>query len=390
MHHDHRYSEQMADRQQRVPWVDVLKGITILFVVLGHTPGLALLPEKTFNVIFSFHIPLFFFISGYLFNPDIAGIDLFKKRFNTLLKPYLFTLFFVCLAYIIIKHRPSPLWYLFWVLYGNGPNLPKVMLHLWFLPNLFITTLLTWCIFHYVKPIKVSIYARIFLIAAFLTIGVLGIKCFWDLEIPLSVTNFFMSNGNQFFIQGLLDNPAYPKVAHLPTEPFMLKGLPWSLDIILISTAFFMSGNIIRRNALENLFHKGGIAIFLLLLFAVIHYLYNATIDMNLRRYDNLLICTVLACSAIYVCFYISCAITRTHHKAVNIIKYIGRYSLIIFIFHSIIQSAAYAVISVILPAPLRVIAIVPAFAAAVCLPLLLNWALFERFRFFRYWYYAK
>ena len=380
----------MNDQQHRAAWVDVLKGISMLFVVMGHNPGLALLPDKAFNVIYSFHIPLFFFISGYLFNPNSAGFDLLKKRFNTLIKPYLFTLFFVCLAYIFFKPGPSPLWYLFWVIYGNGPNLPKVMLHLWFLPNLFLTTLLTWCIFRYAKLSKVPFFAQILLIAVLLILGVYSIKCFWELNIPLSVTNFFINDGNQFFIQGLLDNPAYPKGAHSQPEQFMLMGLPWSADIVLISTAFFMSGHFIRRNALEILFHKGGIAVFLLMLFAVIHYLCNATIDMNLRRYDHLLICTVLACSAIYVCFYISCALTKSHYKAVNIVQYIGRYSLIIFIFHSIIQSTAYFMIAAMLPVPLRAIAILPAFAFGVCLPLLLNWALLERFRFFRYWYYAK
>lgn len=42
--------------------IDVLKGIAILLVVLGH---IAAAPKLT-SVIYSFHMPLFIFISGYL------------------------------------------------------------------------------------------------------------------------------------------------------------------------------------------------------------------------------------------------------------------------------------------------------------------------------------
>ncbi len=50
--------------EKRIEWIDVLKGIGIILVILGHTHVLF----RTY--IFSFHMPLFFFISGYLFTID--------------------------------------------------------------------------------------------------------------------------------------------------------------------------------------------------------------------------------------------------------------------------------------------------------------------------------
>lgn len=69
--------------------LDIAKGIGILLVFLGHSVwagGLA------FGTIFSFHMPLFFFISGMLFKPDqyVHICDILKKVFMALIVPYAF------------------------------------------------------------------------------------------------------------------------------------------------------------------------------------------------------------------------------------------------------------------------------------------------------------
>jgi len=47
----------------RLSFIDAAKGIGILLVVLGHSPGLPLFGVV---LIYSFHMPLFFFISGFV------------------------------------------------------------------------------------------------------------------------------------------------------------------------------------------------------------------------------------------------------------------------------------------------------------------------------------
>lgn len=44
----------------RENWVDIAKGIGIILVVMGH----ANCPEIPHGIIYSFHMPLFFFLSG--------------------------------------------------------------------------------------------------------------------------------------------------------------------------------------------------------------------------------------------------------------------------------------------------------------------------------------
>lgn len=65
-------------------WIDIYKGIGVSLVVLGHINANVRL--QTF--IFVFHMPLFFFISGYLFKPQAGLRDYAKKKILHLIVPY--------------------------------------------------------------------------------------------------------------------------------------------------------------------------------------------------------------------------------------------------------------------------------------------------------------
>jgi fucose 4-O-acetylase-like acetyltransferase len=72
--------------KQRIDWTDIAKGLGILAVILGHCH----LPEEVWNSIYSWHMPIFFVISGYFYRIQPFEI-LIKKKFNSLLKPYFYT-----------------------------------------------------------------------------------------------------------------------------------------------------------------------------------------------------------------------------------------------------------------------------------------------------------
>lgn len=72
-------------QSSRLTALNSLRGFGILLVVLGHTSqsvGLV-------HWIFSFHMPLFFIISGMLFH-ERQFLDSVKKKAVSLLVPYLF------------------------------------------------------------------------------------------------------------------------------------------------------------------------------------------------------------------------------------------------------------------------------------------------------------
>ena len=83
---------------KRNPVFDIMKGITILLVILGHETWLPELPK---NAIFAFHMPLFFLVSGYFFKQFNL-----QKDIKRLIVPYLFT-GLLLLFFHLLRNVPS-------------------------------------------------------------------------------------------------------------------------------------------------------------------------------------------------------------------------------------------------------------------------------------------
>ena len=68
---------------KRVKFIDVAKGISILCIILGH------LNEPGINrVVFTFHVPIFYFITGYFLNGSTPLRPFLRRKAQTLLVPY--------------------------------------------------------------------------------------------------------------------------------------------------------------------------------------------------------------------------------------------------------------------------------------------------------------
>ena len=91
----------MNSSKKRVPIFDVIRGIGIILVVLSHTTN-ALGKDTTRMVIFAFHMPLFFILSGVLSKyPNLCFRDYVKKNIYRYLIPYIFiSIFDIILATI--------------------------------------------------------------------------------------------------------------------------------------------------------------------------------------------------------------------------------------------------------------------------------------------------
>ena len=72
--------------------IDTTKAYGIVLVVIGHAPGI---PELLISLIYSFHMPLFFFISGYLLSSNRLRLE----SWNGWLWRSGKTLFLPCLLY---------------------------------------------------------------------------------------------------------------------------------------------------------------------------------------------------------------------------------------------------------------------------------------------------
>ena len=86
----------------RLLWIDIAKIIGIYLMIIGHQN---LLDENTTRVIFSFHMPFFFCISG-MFWRQTPFIDTLIKTYKTLIVQFLLHLFFhVYYVLLLVQER---------------------------------------------------------------------------------------------------------------------------------------------------------------------------------------------------------------------------------------------------------------------------------------------
>ncbi len=207
---------------KRIGYLDIARGIGILLVVLGHNDFEAFSPFGQ-QFIYSFHMPLFFFLSGYFINTSIPFLDYFKKRFNSVLKPYLFTIFLIYFALVSFEKISfqTAIGRIIKSLYGSGYYIDWVQL--WFLPHLFVVSLYAFIFITLVSKLQ-NRWVTWGVLLATLAISIPFLHAFY----PFSISVF--------------------------GKKYQLYGLPFSLDVIFLSGFFFIMGNEARQVTTEKTF----------------------------------------------------------------------------------------------------------------------------------------
>ena len=73
----------LVEAKNRIDWIDMAKGYGMLAVIIAH---ICVGPLHTW--IYTFHMPLFFFLSGYVFSNKEAFNIFIKKKAKALIVPY--------------------------------------------------------------------------------------------------------------------------------------------------------------------------------------------------------------------------------------------------------------------------------------------------------------
>lgn len=191
--------------KKRISTFDVAKGIAIIAVLLGHTRGI---PDPLLRFCFSFHLPVFYLVSGYFSHKDEKLDAAFvRKQAKATLLPYAIT----CLLIILASGLRDALFHpddlmphtIQWVvdaLYGAGgvipvaPSFVRGIGAIWFLLALF--------------------WARIFLAAA-------------------NRTNYPSLVAIALFVVGTI------------TRSFIW--LPWSIQAGMVATLYLYVGQLLRE-----------------------------------------------------------------------------------------------------------------------------------------------
>lgn len=156
---------------QRIAWIDTAKGIAILLVIVMQTIGVYTSTmnigsdtytfwHKLYTLISVLIIPLFFFISGWLFNSDKyknKPLDFIKSRTITLIIPYIVFSVIGLLLYSAIAGKnlfvfDTPIKVIMDILTIQG--IGNITGWLWFLPALFLVELIYYILSRFLYPEK--------------------------------------------------------------------------------------------------------------------------------------------------------------------------------------------------------------------------------------------
>lgn len=280
----------------RITWIDFFKGFGMILVVLGHSG----MPHAIEWWIWSFHMPLFFFISGYLFNAaKVSSIGEFmSKRVRGLLLPYVvfsilnFLLFCLAARYTQSKLEVTSIhdWYQILAYGWKG-------LALWFIPVLFVTEL----IFYALRNAFVR-YFSLLLIVLFSIVGyILSIRVIhfpYKLDaIPMALVFYALGNVSKTLISGFLNATKKEILALL------------GLGFLVLNIAFC--------------------------------FLNNARLDMAFNSMGNFFYTYISASAGILfaICFsnYFS-ATLNISNPVIKIFNYLGKHTLIVLSVHQMLK----------------------------------------------------
>lgn len=243
----------------RIDWIDVAKGIAILLVIIGHT-----LKTGTFwrHTIFSFHMPLFFILSGYTYTPATDPKALWKhmkNHFRCLMWPCLAVSLFL-VAYSVVK--------------SDSYTFSEVGMQLWKMcQKLFYASGVP---FHGVQAGMVWFIFSLF----------------WT-KIFIDVIYTFQKNGYKYCTIGCL---AFLGVCLGSTRHWLVQ----NLDVTLVALVFFYVGMLWKKyskqvEAYAPILFGASLAIWSVLVS------YGIYIEMAGRRYPMYSVCMIEAIAASFV-----------------------------------------------------------------------------------------
>lgn len=209
--------------------IDIAKGSLILCVILGHLLLGTIEGNPIRYVIYSFHMPVFMFISGYMINIDkisrMSFHDILTKYWNRMLKIWLIA-YFIFSIYDVL-HEPT-IKHLCTLIYSPW-------YHLWYVPTLFCFILICRFLSTIAKR-EIVLFYPILLMTSMIYITLSQI-C------PISLPRWCDCNYLPYFTIGLLCGNQSPRCPYKPCVLLALSYLPF---LLIARTTHTMLSDLLR------------------------------------------------------------------------------------------------------------------------------------------------
>lgn len=289
---------------KRIQWIDFARGIAILAVIIGHTLG-PYAGHFFGSLIFAFHMPIFFILSGYLYHQRPIGKE-FKHSTVNLLVPYTTTAAVILIInWIALRVPHNPIIHPYFmstkqgilaVIYGAGSEVfnpwgwrVTPIGAIWFLLSMFIAVQLFNGLLVMTKRFK---YAKAIQVGTILVLALSG---------------------------GMLAQLAY---------------FPWAINAALLSQAFLYAGYLIKQT---NLIGRVENAWYLVFAFAWLVSAFQGYFSLTVPISPNLVISVLGGIGASLViirgCIWLD---QFQGNAGLNLLARYGKLSLIILCFHLI------------------------------------------------------
>jgi fucose 4-O-acetylase-like acetyltransferase len=205
-------------KKEYIVEMQIARGIGIILVTIGHSEPVKFVFPTLFSIIYTFHMPLFFFLSGF-FSNKLAKVDTLKEWFKVVPN----RLLFLVIPYLTISLSYSFLKYLVPQL-AIRPVVPsRLLLDILFYPAknpaLFLWFLYTIVIIQALTPIltRINVWAMIALLVSFQIlcpdIKLFGIGLVLNYLLYYYIGLLVSSRLEKFF--GLMKNRQLPFLAFL-------------------------------------------------------------------------------------------------------------------------------------------------------------------------------
>lgn len=257
--------------------LDIIKGIGIIFVFLGHNRTIG---KEYISYIFSFHMPLFFFISGMLFKKTEGFLIFLRNKVKTLIVPY-FSFWIIGYIFYGLELR-----------YKGNFNLEKYI-------DYFINNIL-W-------GLKYKATGLWFLLVLFI----------------VNIVFYIVLNKNDNKLRLMIKLLPFSFIGVLTQILGIHKGL-FRWPTVFIAVTIFGVGYLLKEKIIN---HKFSLSQVLgLLIIGFLFYKINGHISMASNRYHNVVFFYISSISSILGLYGISSYIYKD-----SILEFVGKNSLIYF-----------------------------------------------------------
>ena len=260
--------------KERIKWIDVAKGYGIILVIYGHVAT-----DIFATWLYTFHVPLFFFLSGYFFNPDKKPKEFLYSKSKGLLLPYLTLGFPIFLINLYFGFNPTDL-IMSYAIQQRASTL-------WFIAALFMQFIIAYTLYKTIQKTAVR----------------------WIFILSLSTVALILWHHN-------------------------IPSLPWNIDVSMVTLPFFCLGHDLREkvwfkkilNCEHSIIYIAAFLIFSIIGTFIMYSLSKPTVDLFASHFSFEPLAYITAFAGIMAI----CLIANKWYS--RLLSYIGRNSLVYFV----------------------------------------------------------